>query len=230
MKARKLLQAYTPEKVSRLIQVANRIDKIKSLASDIGEDIVLDIIDGWTTGDTLLDFVLVACDGVYDTSILSLQYRKLLDLGLRKPNQRILVVKKAEHHYDNEIFTLRNIVLAQLRPDTTKFDIDSLSIKIPVHPRFLVWKEFMAKNLFVSGYQILDTKWLTTGLLYNALCDFGKVTIDNQGFASVPDDAVCDIELFPAKDKSCLYEDHGIDTIMLDKLNQTWVQTLSNSI
>ncbi len=56
-----ITQEHVPQKMLRLIRSTRELEDIKSAVSNLGEDIVLDIIDGWTTGDNSLDFALVSC-------------------------------------------------------------------------------------------------------------------------------------------------------------------------
>jgi hypothetical protein len=214
-------------KVAKLIKVTDKINTLQSFANDLGKDIVHDIIDGCTTGDKLLDFVLVACDGVYDTFTLCLQYRRLADLGLRKPNQRIMVIQKAKCWSENDMIQLRNIYLAHIRPVEVEFDIGSLCIRIPVEPNYLVFREFLYKDSVTHGTKIIDEKWLTAGCLHSETCDYGAVNTRDSGLISVPDDSVCDIVSIPTDDTTVLYEDHGVDADMLSFLYTTWIRSRS---
>jgi hypothetical protein len=227
LKRNKISANYIPEKVSKLIKATDKINALQSFVNDLGKDIVHDIIDGWTTGDKLLDFVLVACDGVYDTFTLCLQYRRLADLGLRKPNQRIMVIQKAEYWSENDILQLRNIYLAHIRPVEVEFNIASLCIRIPVEPNYLVLREFLYNDFFTHRTKIIDEKWLIAGRLHNEICDYGAVNTGDSGLISVPDDSVCDIVSIPPDDKIVLYEDHGIDADMLSYLYNTWTRSRS---
>jgi hypothetical protein len=220
---------YVPYKINRLIQATERMQKLQMAVEDLSEDVTLDIIDGWSTGDELLDFALVACNGTYDPFVISLQYRRLFDLGLRKPNQLVLVTQKATYHYgEEEPLFLRNIHLACLRPEKMRVDIDSFAMFLPVVPGHLVWSEFYSEDgLIVSGYKVLDDEWLTTGPLYNEYCDFGHTREADVGVFYVPEDATCNVDLLPEADPSLLLSEHGIDQETLNYLRQIWIIELS---
>lgn len=190
----------------------------------------MDLIDGWSTGDPLLDFIFVSCNGIYDPWVIYAQYKRLFDLGLRKPGQKIMVIQKAEFNTFDGPVIIRNIHMAELRPDVIESDIDSFTIKIPVKTGHFVWKELIQeRGLIMSCYKTFKDEWLKTGPLYNQYCDYGAVRNDNDGFLYVPDDAVCEIELLPDTDKIILFQDHGINEEMLDKINHAWVKELTKS-
>jgi len=220
---------YLPSKVDRLMQATHRIQKLHASMHELSQDIMLDIIDGWTSGDTLLDFVLLACDGVYDPFILALQYRKLHEIGLRKPQQLLLVTQKALYYNEEgDEFYLCNIHLAVLRAEHIHFDNDSLVMRLPVEPGHLIWSEFYdKKGLFFAGYKTLDDPWLTTGPLHNDYCDYASVRLHEDGHFYVPDDAVCRIDQIPPDDPARIEEEHGVDLEMLNYLRRAWFLQLA---
>lgn len=219
---------YVPEKAKQLQRIVEHMDRLRGHLDDLEEDITLDLIEGWSTGDPILDFALVTCNGAYDQFVISMQYRRLFDLGLRRPGQRILVVQKAEHSTDDGITELRNIYLATLRKAEVTCDINTLTLQIPVEPHYFVWQEFFQHDHLIGGYRTDPSPWLATGPLHNQYCDFGAARKDEQELRFVPEDAVCDIELLPDVDKSYLYEVHGIDEHLLNRLHQYWIRHRSS--
>lgn len=213
---------FVNEKVSRLIELSKEMEILQNTVEDLGDNVALDIIDGWTTGDEVLDFVLVACNGEYDTFTLEMQYKPLFNLGLRRPGQRILVIQKAQHYRDYDLCILRNIYMARLRPEETVFNVNSQSIHLPVEPNFLVWQEFLHDNLIMQGHKTVNEKWLKTGVLHSEYSQFGNTNVDKDGLVSVPYDSVCDIEILPIDDEEFFFEVHGIDTNLFNVMYKTW--------
>lgn len=221
---------YVPEKVHRLQRLTEHVERLRTYLSDLGEDITLDLIDGWTTGDQLLDFVLLSCNGVYDPFVFSVQYRRLFDLGLRKPGQRVLVVQKAEHLGEDGPIIIRNIYLAVMRRAELELDSNAQVIRLPVEPNYFLWREFLFEGLVFTGHKIVTNQWLPTGPLYNEYCDYGTTRKEkDEGILYVPEDAVCAVELLPEADKLYLFEEHGIDADHLDELHTRWIRERSST-
>lgn len=222
-----IARRYIPEKVERLVRVAQRVESLQTLMGDLQQEVALDIIDGWTTGDKLLDFVLLACNGAYDTHVFFVQYRRLFDLALRKPGQRILVIQKAECWSEEGPVIMRNVYLATLRCSVTELIPDTLSIGIPVESGYFIWQEVIQNDYMINSHGIVDRNFIYTGPLHNQYCDFnGCVRIDS-GAIIVPPDAVCDVVLLPIENPNELFEEHGIDQEMLNELHQNWIRTKS---
>ena len=217
---------YLPEQVRMLMRTYSKLEKVQGELDDLSELVALDIIDGWTTGDRLLDFALVACDGVYDPVVVSVQYRQLYDVGLRKPGERILVVQEAEH-YDEEdgLFVLRNMYLGTLRPETVEFDVDTLTMRIPVEAGHLVVRESIQKGYYVTGSGIAKTQWIKTGPLHNEYCPFGPARYDEEAHDVLltPLDAIAAVYVHPW-DTEKLAREHEIDSELLHWLTGDWMR------
>ena len=221
---------YLPEQVRMLMRTYSKLEKLQEELDDVSELVALDIIDGWTTGDRLLDFALVACDGMYDPVVVNVQYRQLYDVGLRKAGQRILVVQEAEHYdEENGLTVLRNLYLGTLRPEMVEFDIDTLSMKIPVAPGHLVLRESLQQGYFISGSGVSQGRWIHTGPLHNEYCTYGAARHDEEvaNVLLTPLDAVCAIYVHPW-DMEKLSREHDIDADFLNQLTEGWMR-LRNS-
>ncbi|MEY3784546.1 MAG: hypothetical protein RLZZ230_868, partial [Candidatus Parcubacteria bacterium] len=176
-------------------------------------------------------FILVACNGVYDPFVICMQYRRIQELGLRKLNQNLLIIQTAERFDDeNELIVLRNVFLVTLRKDTIEFDVDNLSMRIPVEPGYFLWREVLKEGFLVSGYRIFNDNWITTGPIFNQYCNYGAISEDDDETLFVPNDAVCDIELLPLEDRDSLYHEHEITAEALDYFYRTWVRAKTKSI
>ena len=217
---------YVPGQVDELVKTTEKINQLQSRADNLAEMAALDIIEGETTGDKLLDFAIVACGGVYDEYVINSLYRGLHDLGLRRPGQKILLIQKGRYIND-DIHILRNIHLATLRADTLEFDLDSLLVKLPVEPGRLIWREFMnTDGDYLSGWQIHEDKWLPVGPILNEHCDFGNAK-RKKDLIFVSKEAPFETEMIPESDKLDLYDYHDIDADLLDYLTGKWIRELS---
>jgi len=217
-----------PEMVNNQIKIQKTISKLESLSNEIADDMAVSIIEGWTTGDAFTDFVLVACNGIYDESILNKNYRRLKELGLMRPGEIIMVIQPAFYNSSLGPIFIRNIQLAKLRADTIKTNLDQLSIKIPVASGRLHLKELCSLDgTFASVIKIFYDNWLSTGPLYNRLCTDSRAKRDKNNLLHVPDFAVCTVLLLSEIDKDELYMEYGIDEKMLDTLTSRWISELT---
>ncbi|MCA9360238.1 hypothetical protein KC850_04375 [Candidatus Kaiserbacteria bacterium] len=212
---------YVPEMLSKLTAYIEEINKLQKKADDMSEQIVIDITDGWSTGDQALDFALIACDGNYNPYVLE-QYRQVADLGLRNPNNRILVVQVAESWWGEDTVLIRNIYFAQLNAKATIFDIDSMSIHIPVHTGYLLWRESIEDGELSSECEKIDDTWIKVGLLRGEYLDYALSVGDDDSSSYVPLDSPCEIELLPVEHKDDLLEKYAIDNGHLDLLERRW--------
>ena len=225
---KEVARRYVPEKYKLLVRTTDKINRLQTLARLLGKEIVADIIDGWSTGNKVLDFTLVACNGVFDASVY-LQYQRLSKLALWKANREIILVQKGIFNQAGEEFLLRNIYLATLRPDEVTFNIDKVSMSLPVRPNFLQWREMYSDGYLISGYRTVDEEWLTTGPLYNQYCDFGR-TVHDKGVVVVPETAVCSFETSPISNKDELFFEHGIDDILWQELHTAWIRERTRTV
>jgi hypothetical protein len=224
------LKNHVPEKLSKIHEAVETIENLSQQIDSLSESIFLDIIDGWSTGNKLLDFAIISCNGVYDTESFTKVYAYFSDLGLRKPGQKIIVIQKSEFWHNSEKYLLRNIHLAELRQDSIETDINSLSMRLPVKPGHIVWKEFFQdKGVLISGHKMSQDKWLLTGPFHNEYNQHSTSTKHSDGFMLVPDDASCDILLVPETDKISLLHDHGIHECLLSQINKIWIRNLSSA-
>ncbi len=215
-----------------LKKITQKIEHYQHELDSLCDGIVLDIAEGWSTGDKLLDFVLLACKGNYDQFVISMQYRSLYDLGIRKPKQQIIVIQKSEYYDDYEgVIIIRNIYIANLRDVTVDFDLDNLQIRIPVEPNFFCLREFINKKtgLLFSEHELITGGWLITGPIHNQYCDYSTTEEINE-IIYLDCNSVCEIELLPAKDVGNLFINHGINNQSLNQMNQNWIREKSKLI
>jgi len=218
----KKVRDYIPEKLRRIEHIAQQMDRLRYVQEALAEDVVIDIIEGWSTGDELLDFVLVACNGIYDPYVICMQYRRLYDLGLRTPGQQLLVIMKAEQYVDEDVVILRKIFIVNMRKDVVLFDIDTLSMKIPVESGYYSWMECYQNGYVISGYKMHDDDWLQTGPIHNQYSEYMNAEREDE-MLYVPQTAVCTIELLPIHDYGELLEDHGFTKDDLNYFYRTWL-------
>jgi hypothetical protein len=217
---------YLPEQVRMLMRTYSKLEKVQGEFDDLSELVALDIMDGWSTGDRLLDFALVACNGMYDPMVVSVQYRQLHDIGLRKAGERILVVQEAEHYdEDGGLEVLRNMYLGTLRPEMVEYDIDTLTMRIPVNPGHLVVRESIQQGYYVSGSGLSKFQWITIGPLHNSYCPFGPARYDEEAHDVLltPLDAVAAVYIHPW-DTEKLEREHTIDSEYLHWLTEDWMR------
>ncbi|MCA9354716.1 MAG: hypothetical protein KC877_04315 [Candidatus Kaiserbacteria bacterium] len=215
-------EQYLPARMRRIMGLSRKVRRMNDQLDELGQDTVLDLIDGWSTGDPVKDFCLVACDGIFDEQVLEFNYRVIHSLGMRFPGREILVVKKAGY-YDEEGFgMLRMVQLATLRKDLAEFDIDSISMRLPVEPGHFQWSEYRSGEVFMPATRTHDESWLTAGPLYSVHTLFGRVQKTTEGFEHVPDDAVCEVFLLPAEDPDWLLNEYGVSSSMIQELRRTW--------
>lgn len=220
---------YVPGQIRELKRVNRKINKLQFDAYNLGQRMALDIIDGWSSGDELLDFVLVACNGNYDESVLDILYRQVSKLGLMHPGKQIIIIQKAFREENGWIEEIKNIHLATLRPGTVETDVDSLSLRFPVNPGHYIRKEFLipGENLVIT-HDISSDIWIETGPLWSNHCDYGWPEREGESFLCVPKGAVCEIELMPVKDADYLCALHDIDSELLRHMLKTWLKLLSS--
>ncbi len=229
MKTTNVSRKYVPEKFSHLVEITNEMEKVKAKVASLKEDIVLDIIDGWTTGDTLLDFVLVVCNGTFDTQLFQ-RYQDLSKIGLRNPNQQIIVIQKALREENGELLMLRDVYLAELRPEEVRFDINSQLIHLPVKPQYFLLMHAINRGVILQGHRIVEKEWLTVGVLRSLFNDYQYVYTGEDGFSFVPQSATCDVELLSTADRQSLFTNHAVDAEMLDYLHGSWTRDKSASL
>jgi hypothetical protein len=210
-----------PKKLSRLISFTRKIRRIQKKVDDLAESIAIDISKGLSTGDKVQDFALLSCHGEYNPAALE-RYKEISNLGKRHTNQRILVIQKAESLWGDDTFIIKNIYLAQIRDDETIFDKESMSIHLPVHPGYLLYRESIEDDELSWTSEKINNPWLITGLLRVDFSDYVYATGDDESFAYVPLDSSCDIELLPPKHKDDLLERYGIDNHQLNLLQDLW--------
>lgn len=215
----------TDTKFKNIKRITQKIESLQYKLDSLCDEVALDIKDGWSTGDKLLDFVLLACDGNYDQFVISMQYRSLYDLGIRRPNQKIMVVQKGEYYDDYEgVIIIRNIYIAQLRKAVIDFDLNNLCFKIPVEANFFCWREFINKDgEIISRHKLITGEWLLTGPIHNKYCNYSQ-TDENGNIIYLSEVSVCNIELLPAKDLAYLFLNYGIDSESLNQFTQTWIR------
>lgn len=219
---------YTPEKLEQIEIHTRKLEEIQYALDDLNEEIFSDIVDGWTTGDKFLDFILVACNGIYDPLVICMQYRRLSDMGLRKPGQQIMLIQKTKKYLNEELVVLRNIYLANLRAEMLDFDINNQTLHVPVETKYFVWREFIKDDLIVGAYAVRDSEWITTGPIHNKYCEWGAMRIINNTLCA-PENSVCSIELLPTNDRLSLYDDYRISSDDLDYYYKTWIKAKSSS-
>jgi hypothetical protein len=213
---------HVPEKLDRLIRETRRVQGIQDHLCDLQDSIVLDLIDGWTTGDRLVDFALVACNGIYDESIINGQYRAFQDLVLGNPHRRLLVVQEAEHLFDFEMYIIRNVYVTELRVDPLVFDIDLQLMSIPVDSGYLVWREILRDGVTTSMSAFVPGTFLQVGPLENDFCPFGTCHQSPDGAVLVPPIASCMVYPHPWN-QEYIEQRHGIDAALFRHLVREWV-------
>lgn len=224
MSNRKTVRKYAPFKLQKQIKTIEQITELQGRADNLAEELMLDIIDGWTTGNEVQDFALLSCDGQFDP-YMQLRYQGVSDIGLRKAGERILIVQQAEHQHGEQFFMLRNIYLATLRPAPTAFDLNEIEVRLPVEPNYLLWRELMNENMLLSGHRTEPSLWIKLGSLDDSFTAAAPAATDDNGIASAPFSAPWGYVLLPEIDRSSLFEKFGIDTDMLDILHATWIRS-----
>lgn len=220
-------RASTVAHVRRIMRVTRRLKMVQQRLSALENEVALDLIDGTTTGDPLLDFVLVACNGIYDDYIVNTQYRGLAEQIVNSPGKSIIAVQEAEYYLEDSLYIPRNIYLATLRSGELTFDIDTLRMSIPVTPHYLAWREMLCGDAMVSANVIVTEPWLHLGPLHNSTCGYRPVKeLDGSVGFYVPQEATSNVYFFPV-DPLELWEEHGIDGDALKQLRRAWLQLAS---
>lgn len=223
----KTSDGHVVEKVEKLKALNEIYESYRNCIEKLQDDVVLDIIDGWTTGDEVLDFMLVACDGEYDQEIMDSQYRWLTDLALTKPDQRIMIIQKSEAPMGTELVVIRNIYLATLRCEEIDYDINNLSIGIPVMPNYYFWREIILDDTLLTGSKLPESEYIKIGPLANEHCNKSICHKHPEGAIFVPEESVCEVILLSEHDPVKLSEAHGIDQEMLANLHREWTRYMS---
>jgi hypothetical protein len=212
---------YPPERLRRLVWAKERARRAQMYYEDIGTALVLDIIDGETTGDHLLDFALVACNGTYDTGVIRL-YHELHNVIMGNPHHQVFVVQEAQHWYEYEPCTLRNIFVGELRLSPPEFNIDKQLIGIPVEEGYLVWREIFKDGVITDVTMFVGQDVLYVGPLENDHCRFANGYPTTEGAVMVPTIAPSAVYVHPW-DSQHLEGRHGVDQDLYRNLMRSWL-------
>lgn len=220
---------FLPGCVREIVRRQRRIECEEDALANLREQAVLDLIEGHTSGDPLVDFMLLACNGVYDALMLA-RYKCLSDLGLRAPGTPLLIVQEATGRGGGgDVVTLRNLYRAIARPDMLDIFINDLTLGIPVMPRYLVAREFMTSESEHFTLCTVNADRLYVGPLYDSrLCPFTVWRKEAENVFGVPLDGVCAIYT-PPWDRDRLYEEHGIDHHVLRLMQSVWLRCMNSS-
>lgn len=230
MTAQKKVSVPERDLSAKLLKLDETIAAAQDLQGQIEvlhEQLVLDIIDGATTGDVLVDFLLVT-EELRDTEVVA-RYDDLIEAVSSGAGRQILIIQKAEYPIGERTLILRNIYLALLRNDALKFDIDSMTFYIPVETGYLISREIVRSNTLVCGFALKESQWLGVGPLHSFHTYREDAREDQNGDFFVPHHARCEFELLPPESESELSEAHGIDQSRLRDLYRRWFTLKSRS-
>ena len=223
---KRLDNKYVPQKVGMLRRLASRQAQLRQHAREAGESVILDLADGWSTGDPQLDFMLYVCDGEYDENVL-LAYKQLQDLIMLNHGKQALLVQKAEYLQTGIFVAIRTIQLVELRADILEYDIDRGIVGIPVHSGYYVFREFYAPEqdevhhaeLLISG------KMAYVGPMATVDESFGRTTRNGQGLQEVPRHAPFDMNIHPWRADD-MFQFHAIGQEHIDSMHRQWMRML----
>lgn len=215
------LVRYPPERLKQLLWATERARKARLYCEDVGASLVLDIIDGESTGNHMLDFLLVACSGTYDSSVVQL-YQEFHDATLGSAHHQVLIVQEAEHWYEYEPYILRTISVGELRFDAPLFNIDKQLIGIPVERGYLVWREVFGNGIVTDVAMFIEENLLYVGPLENEHCRSPDAYSTTDGVAMVPSTAPSSVYVHPWN-PTHLLERHGIDQHLYREIMHAWL-------
>lgn len=211
-----------PTKYSRLKELSRTITDAREEALDLGELIMQDIQNGWTTGEhEAVDFALVASNGVYDANIID-EYRALAEIPDRNAGKRMLVVQEADCIYEDCLIPLRTIHIATLRQSAIKFDVHHETIHLPVHPGYFMWQETWSSAGIVTGEYTMCSDTITTGPLLTNLSTYSNAYEMETGVFAAPTNASGRIYVHPW-DSDMLDDEHGIGADLYRYLADSWI-------
>ena len=215
---------HLSEKLHELMQETERVMEIQDRLCGLQDSIALDLIDGWSTGDKLLDFVLLACNGVYSTDIIDGQYREFENLLRLSSGKLLLVVQEADYYFDNDFCNLRNIYLAEVRSDDSlEFNMNEQIMKIPVNSGYMLWREALDPEREVRSFDsFILSPWIEVGPLVNDLCRFGHGMSGEKGVVCAPHIGSCAVYFHPWNPEELEIE-HDIDTDLTRILMRKWM-------
>lgn len=218
MSAKDPSSLYVPGRVKRQREIMLSINQLDLEMSTLAGEITLDIIEGWSTGDLLLDFTLLASDGYYSDKEYQ-RYRKIQSIALAHAGERILVIQKAVVRDK----LIRTFHLAILRKDETLFELNTLSLKIPVETNYFIWRELILPGGdYATQCSLMSDKWLQTG--YLLLDDFDLNSAEKKGKVwLVPTHSAAEIVLLSEETSDSLGAKYGINPDELTTLNEQWI-------
>jgi len=222
---------HVSEKLDELKHETHRVAEIQNRLCELQNSIALDLIDGWSTGDKLLDFVLLACNGVYSTDIIEGQYREFQNLLRLSPGKLLLVVQEAEHFFEGDFVVLRNLYLGEIRSDDSiEFNMNEQIMNIPVSAGYLVWREALDSEGEIQPFDSFVTSpWISVGPLVNDLCPFGHGLSGEKGVVCAPYIGSCAVYFHPWNPEELEIE-HDIDAELAKVLLRKWMSGRARTI
>lgn len=224
-----------PEIIKIIERNINLIKELHATNESLQEQIALDIIEGWSTGDRVHDFYILASDGLYDESLFQ-QYKELSEIGLTNPRKTVIVAQigllKLKLTFEGsddqvEIVTLvKNMYLASLRAAPTLFNLDKMTISLPVEPAFFKLREAFGPEGIIDGYRIVNEDYLTIGALPTQNRPHNYTRSDGDGFHYTSQDSSCLIVLMPIQ--SAL-TDYGITNEDVAQMMKDWMKLRSTT-
>ncbi len=138
---------YLPEMVEIQKTMNKKRGMLSAAIEQSASDIFCDIIDGYSTGDRIVDFCLVSCNGHYDSEYIA-QYRRLLDDIVRNNGEYFLVASRriVPRNHDTTDMTLLNTVAVGVAQGVVEFFPDTETVCVITGKKYVMYREAFDNN------------------------------------------------------------------------------------
>ena len=221
-RARKVGALYIPQQIEELKSLAEEQRRLLERSDELQERLLMDIADGWSTGDPLEDFIISACNGMYNTTAIRCQYDWIQDQFQICGGKYVLIVQQAEYFYEEFIYILRNVYFGQPRADNIIFDINQGLMGLPIQMKYLVYREMMTGEDMAKKWIMLDAPLIYVGPLLNECCTIERAERCKERRSFVPSRAACQVFFHPWN-HNVLFQDCGIDEEFLGFLTDQFI-------
>jgi|AntRauTorcE11897_2_1112592.scaffolds.fasta_scaffold18884_3 hypothetical protein len=169
---------------------------------------------------------MLANDGVYDEKSF-LEYQRIEEIGQRNLASTIMITQISIHVTEVDFLSfVRNIYLASLRPENTYFDLNTMTMSIPVETDYLYWMETVKENVIFSGYKLIRDEFIKVGPISNKFNRPSYASSSGDGFYQPPTDTPCHIGTLPLQS---IFIDYGITDESISSPMQLWIKLKSRA-
>ncbi len=174
------------QRVAQLTADLAQRDRLDMRIQALAEDLFTDIISGNSTGDVCTDFSLALCDGLYLQEVVQ-EYWNLCNYFMSHDNQLICIMQEAVHTDDEVTLGVRNFYIAKVRADAIAFNIDELTLGLPVQPDGYLFSKLMytKDERIICKHAYFTADRLYVGPLWNEYTRIGPAE-SNQSCSFAP--------------------------------------------